>query len=192
MLEPDSRLLLTEAFRPPSGFYLDYAVVTTYSLDLFSLLSSVLHLSLLGGDLDSDQASLIAVLEALRRTTDRIRIFHQDGNILGPKRTFPLYSMLEPVLVPVNSPNGGVFHPKVWVLRFRRDEATTMRIVVLSRNLTGDRSWDVALVLEEGRFSGKRAGFLIFRSQLTRSDLAGFAWVRILWLVEVFHVQCVE
>lgn len=157
MLEPDSRVLLTEAFRPPVGFHLDYAVVATYSLDLTALLSSLLHLSLVGGELDSEQLNLIAVLEALRRTSGCVRVFHQLGNILGPQQQYPLYSMLEPVLVPVTAPGGGVFHPKLWALRFADGKSTALRVVVLSRNLTGDRSWDVALVMEEGKDGIKAA-----------------------------------
>ena len=43
----------------------------------------------------------------------------------------------------------GVFHPKCWLLRFAPeydDEPVRYRLLVLSRNLTFDRSWDVALV----------------------------------------------
>lgn len=36
------------------------------------------------------------------------------------------------------------FHPKLWVLRFDSSEETIYRLVVLSRNLTFDRSWDIS------------------------------------------------
>ena len=43
----------------------------------------------------------------------------------------------------------GAFHPKVWVLRFlSEDGAPLIRVAVLSRNLTFDRSWDIALASE--------------------------------------------
>ncbi|GGM40146.1 hypothetical protein GCM10007977_046930 [Dactylosporangium sucinum] len=48
---------------------------------------------------------------------------------------------------------GHLFHPKLWALRFV-DVATgesTLRLLVLSRNLTGDRSWDVCLRLDGTR-----------------------------------------
>jgi len=38
MLEPGQRQLLTEALRPPEGYRFDCAVVTTYTLDLLTLL----------------------------------------------------------------------------------------------------------------------------------------------------------
>src|SRR5205823_5844538 len=50
---------------------------------------------------------------------------------------------------------GGVFHPKVWLLRFapREDSdatgtAVVYRLLCLTRNLTFDRSWDTMLSLE--------------------------------------------
>jgi hypothetical protein len=43
-----------------------------------------------------------------------------------------------------------IFHPKVWVMRYRRtgDGAAVYRVLCLSRNLTFDRSWDTVLRLE--------------------------------------------
>jgi hypothetical protein len=57
--------------------------------------------------------------------------------------------VLEPVVIPVKAPLGGAFHPKLWALRFRREgETPVLRLVVLSRNLTNDRSWDITLAVE--------------------------------------------
>ena len=39
MLEPNERQLLLDCLRPPDGYALDRAVGTTYSLDLYALLS---------------------------------------------------------------------------------------------------------------------------------------------------------
>jgi hypothetical protein len=53
--------------------------------------------------------------------------------------------------VEVTAPQGGVFHPKIWVLRFERSDApddVVLRLLVLSRNLTNDRSWDLSLSLD--------------------------------------------
>ena len=52
------------------------------------------------------------------------------------------------MVVAARARNGGEFHSKVWLLRFgseQRDEPTRMRLLVLSRNLTFDRCWDVSL-----------------------------------------------
>jgi hypothetical protein len=60
-------------------------------------------------------------------------------------------------VVPVTAPYGGVFHPKVWVLRFRdtASDEPRLRGLVLSRNLTHDRSWDTVLRLDSTVRGGK-------------------------------------
>jgi len=43
----------------------------------------------------------------------------------------------------------GVFHPKVWALRFiAGDGAIGYRVLCLSRNLTFDRCWDTVVTLD--------------------------------------------
>jgi hypothetical protein len=153
MLEPNQRLLLTQAFRAPVGYQLDFAVATTYSLDLGTLLGSILHLSVLGNDGEStDLQNGFMLLEGLRRSAERLAVFCQNGQIYIPKIPHVLYGLLEPVVIPVTAPLGGAFHPKLWALQFLRPgEKPVLRVVVLSRNLTDDRSWDVALGIEGRR-----------------------------------------
>ena len=150
MLDPNQRLLLTQALRAPAGYQLDFALATTYSLDLTALLASVLHLSVLGddGSLD-DFHNGVMLLESLRRSADRLVVFGQNGQTHIPKIPHVLYSLLEHVVVPVKPPMGGAFHPKLWALRFHcQGEKPVLRVVVLSRNLTNDRSWDFTLAVE--------------------------------------------
>ena len=46
-------------------------------------------------------------------------------------------------------PRAGVFHPKLWIARFIHSDGTPcIRVAILSRNLTFDRSLDLALVSE--------------------------------------------
>jgi hypothetical protein len=157
MLEPNQRLLLTQAFRAPVGYQLDFALATSYSLDLSTLLGSTLHLSVLGNDGGSaDFQNGVMLLEGLRRSAEHLVVFCQAGQIYVPKIPHILYGLLEPVVVPVTAPLGGTFHPKLWALRFAKaGEKPVLRVVVLSRNLTHDRSWDVALAIE-GAPTGRR------------------------------------
>jgi hypothetical protein len=152
MLEPNIRVLLTQAFRAPTGYRFDCGLAATYTLDLTTLLGAALHLSLFGEEsAPEDLANGIALLEALRRISTRLGIFCQNGHIAVPKMAHVLYGLLEPMVVPVAAPLGGVFHPKLWVLRFVAREPAgpvLLRLLVLSRNLTPDRSWDVSLALE--------------------------------------------
>jgi hypothetical protein len=152
MLRPDERQHLLELLRPPDGCQLDVAVGTTFSLDLISAL--MLPLSFAFFDWEHEDGELIAdplaLLEALRRYGDRFTIFCQSGQIRLPKKYPPLVTFLEPCIYDVEAPDAdGVFHPKVWVLRFiGGDGAIRYRVLCLSRNLTFDRCWDTVVALD--------------------------------------------
>lgn len=154
MLEPQDRRMLLEMLRPPPAHQLDFALGTTYSLDLLAMLTAPLGFTFYGLDdapervLESGDALL--VLQTLRRFVDRIAIFCQAGRIAEPRGPHLLFSLLEESVLQVTAPiEGGVFHPKVWVLRFTdAGGAVTYRVLCLSRNLTFDKSWDTALVLD--------------------------------------------
>ena len=160
MLLPDSRTVAFELIRPPSGYRLDLAVLTTYTLDLEALL--VLPLSLLAhqdGGLEELLADPLRLHQAIREAGDRVHAFVDETGIAIPRGARSLYSMLESSVHAVRAPNGGSFHPKVWVARFSADAGDVrdaadearpdlLRVAILSRNLTFDRSWDVALASE--------------------------------------------
>ena len=152
MLDPRDRTLLFEALRPPEGYSLDAAIGTTYSLELTALLTAPLAFTIFDWE-DRDgrpTADPLVLLEALRSHARRITIFSQVGRIAVPAQHQPLFAYLEESVVEVAAPHpDGVFHPKVWALRFTGEERPTIyRFLCLSRNLTFDRSWDTALVLE--------------------------------------------
>ena len=152
MLRPDERQHLLELLRPPAGCTLDVAVGTTYSLDLISAL--MLPLSFAFFDWEHEDGELVAdplaLLEALRRYGDRFTIFCQSGQIRLPRKYPPLVTFLEPCIYDVEAPDAdGVFHPKVWALRFiAGDGAIRYRVLCLSRNLTFDRCWDTVVALD--------------------------------------------
>ena len=160
MLLPDSRTVAFELIRPPSGYHLDLAVLTTYTLDLEALL--VLPLSVLAhpdGGLEELLADPLRLHQAIRDAGDRVHAFVDETGIGIPRGARPLYSMLESSVHAVRAPNGGSFHPKVWVARFTADAGDAedaedeappdlLRVAILSRNLVFDRSWDVALASE--------------------------------------------
>ena len=152
LLDPQKRALYTEALTTPSGFRFDSAVALTYSLDLDTLLAVPLHLLLYATGKAQPELleDRLRLLDALRKTANRLSIFHQQGRILAPRGKRVLYSLLEDSVFHAIPPNGGAFHPKVWVLRFTRgdDEEPLVRLVVLSRNLTADLSWDLSLTVE--------------------------------------------
>ena len=165
MLSPDDRQLLVDALRPPSGYRLDRAIGTTYSLDLLTLLAIPLNFTLLDWRSENDGRlpNPLAILEALRRFASKMVIFCQAGQIYVPKQHQLLYSSLEQSVIEVAALKPRhVFHPKVWALRFEprhvsgEDEAPVRyRLIVSSRNITFDKSWDTILILD-GFVTGRR------------------------------------
>jgi hypothetical protein len=148
VLEPDGRTLLLDALRPPDGYRLDQAVATTFTLHLDTALS--IPLSFVPSRL-ADPQDPIALMEAVRASADRLDVFHQAGMVAMPPAASPIFSFLEPVLHAVRRPKPGhLFHPKLWVLRYSGETPgdVRMRLIVPSRNLTGDRSWDLCLRLD--------------------------------------------
>jgi len=151
MLEPQERRLLLDSLRPPDGYRLDQAIGTTFTLDLLALLMAPLAFTLFDLDQSEDGrpgADPLALLKATRDHADAITIFCQAGQIAVPPENQLLYSQLETAVIEARAP-GGVFHPKVWVLRYIGSGGPVRyRLLCLSRNLTFDRSWDACLRLD--------------------------------------------
>ena len=152
MLAPDQRELFLDAIRPPQGYRFDRGIGTTFTLDLLTLLVTPLSLALLEvSDSESALDDPVLLLDGVRRNADRLAIFCQAGRIAVPPPDNYLYSFLEKIIIQVQAPGGGVFHPKVWLLRYVADaesEPPLYRLLNLSRNLTFDKSWDLMLRLE--------------------------------------------
>jgi hypothetical protein len=137
----------------------DEAVATTFSMDPALLLEAPVYLALMAADGQTDPDPL-SVLEAIRRYSKRITVYVQRGRIQVPQiaKSNPLFGFLEEMVVEVTAPGGGVFHPKVWAIRFvSPDQSSSMyRLVVLTRNMTTDQSWDLSLQLE-GTIEGRKS-----------------------------------
>lgn len=151
MLEPKDRKKFLEHLRPPEGFKLDRAIGTTFSLDLISLLIAPLAMVFFESE-DKDEVlkDPTALLESLREVKGRLSLYCQAGRIAVPKASNYLLNLLSSAVIEVNSPDpNGVFHPKVWLLRFAGPgKEIIYRLICLSRNMTFDRSWDTMLVLD--------------------------------------------
>jgi hypothetical protein len=146
--------------RAPPGYALHSAIATTFSLDLETLAAASLALTL-DQTLEEEEegelsAERVALLESIDQLQKRLMVFYQRGNIKMPGKFNRLFTLLEPLLVPVVALEGAdgafaSFHPKVWLLRFSaldEDGADRWRLLVLSRNLTFDRSWDLAVSID--------------------------------------------
>ncbi|PWN54832.1 phospholipase D family protein [Abyssibacter profundi] len=159
MLPPDSRVVAVELLRAPEGYTLDSAVLTSYSLDLETLLALPLAvLSQADAGIEQLLRDPLLLLESLRESGQKIHVFVDESAIAVPRTERPLFSMLEASVHSVKAPNGGAFHPKVWAARFVAPGRKPMlRVAVLSRNLTYDRSWDLGIVSCATEKSGAEA-----------------------------------
>lgn len=158
-LTPNARSTLIDALQAPSGYHLDAAVATTYSLDLVALLLANLSFGAVES-MDEDairRVDPIRRLEAARRYGEATTVFTQAGAIHVPNNYYDPFAFVEDSIIEVSPPETiRLFHPKLWVLRFAPDKhfdddggSYLHRVMVLSRNLTMDNSWDTILVLDE-------------------------------------------
>lgn len=152
-LDPEQRILYGANLQPPAGYVFDTAVATTFSLDFETALAVPVSLALFAAENREDILTHpLALLEGAERIAGHLLVFTDAGHIQAHTRPHSrLCSLLERIIVEVAAPNGGAFHPKIWALRFkplRSEESTRLRLLVLSRNLTRDRSWDIALTLD--------------------------------------------
>lgn len=156
MLNPNNdRLDYGSILSPPYNYELDFAIGTTYSLDLDSLVGVSISLGL---SEDTDTALVnnpIFLLEALRATGDKVALFCESGQIHLPTNISKLYILLEQMVFQVSASKIGTkthypsFHPKMWLIRYiNENEEVLYRFIILSRNLTFDRSWDVTFTMD--------------------------------------------
>ncbi|GAA0607696.1 phospholipase D family protein [Virgibacillus siamensis] len=150
MLKPDEdRLNYSELLTPPVGYVVEFAVGTTYSLDLEALVGVPLALGL---SEEMDQTMMedpVYVLEGLRKSAEKFAIFCEGGQIKVPRKNNSLFALMENSVFEISLENGKSFHPKLWLIKYRNEEQEELyRLLVLTRNMTFDRSWDIAIALE--------------------------------------------
>ena len=162
MLDPQDRTVLLEALAPPEGYTFDEGIGTTYTLDLISLLSVPLAFTLFEWEDDKGQptSNPVLLMEALRRHINRLSIFCQAARTSIPKPPNALFGYLEDSVIDVTTGRPlGVFHPKLWAIRYLNEATAEVRyrLLCLSRNLTNDRCWDLSLILEGQLVNRKNA-----------------------------------
>ena len=163
MFKPkEDRLNYGQLLMPPVGYTLVRAVGTTYSLDLETLMSVCIALGIQENTDSALTKNPFAILKSLQGLSEKLLIFCEAGQITAmPPDKSPLMLMLDKMIVPVKLKaikGKGIpsFHPKTWTLKYEDSEGNQyFRFIVLSRNLTFDRSWDVAVSLD-GKLTGGR------------------------------------
>lgn len=145
-----NRIDYGETLSPPPGYKLDQAIATTYSLDLFALLSipvALFYKKNLDGHVSETRMD---ILDAIQKTSDSVKVYCQKGNISVPRSFNKIVSFIDDCVSEILPADGRTsFHPKIWVIRYVKEKSPVIyRFFIMSRNLTFDRSWDLAYFME--------------------------------------------
>lgn len=151
-LDPDGRATLRDILLPPDGYRLEHALATAYSLDAETLVTIPLFAAGIGAEDLERSVGVAKVYELGTRLTllvqgDRIAISKRWANSRA------LLRLVGDAVVPCSIERGS-FHPKLLVLEFASvDDADEklFRVVVATRNLTTDNSWDSVVVLDQSK-----------------------------------------
>lgn len=163
------------------GFVIDYAVCTTYSLDMPSLLSVPFMLGTMTDLTETAMRSPHLILETINKSAGKFAVFCNAGCMAVPQANSKVYSLLEQSVVQVTlqAKGGGFinFHPKVWIIKETNPDtgAQQIKLIVLSRNLTGSNDLDVVCELV-GKISPKPA---TRKAQVKHTPLVDF----LTWLI---------
>jgi hypothetical protein len=157
MLAVDQLMVLGEELVPPPGYEPDALLAATYSLDpvlaLALPLAFVRHGRFAGEAIEGSDP--YALMEAIRRFAPRYRVFHDASGLLTvPRGQRRMLNLLGEVIVPVSlglSAAHATFHPKFVLARFTAPGSHAgdlLRLICMSRNLTGSAALDISCVLE--------------------------------------------
>lgn len=147
------RLSYVEVLRPPQGFQVSFVVGTTYSLDLNALIAVCLSLGLTD-EIKMGSSQGLDFLAALSTLKDKMLIFCDAAQLKSCKNPSLWNMLLDKIVIPValKEVKNGIFpafHPKTWLIKYENSIGESCyRFVVLSRNLTFDRSWDICLTMD--------------------------------------------
>lgn len=164
MLNPRNKsehLIYGDVLTPPADYpVLEKAIATTYSLDISALVSCMVPLAF-SDDVNSRLfQNKVSTLTALRNLSEKLVVFCDPSQIKTLKtRNQEFAILLEKMIIPVMLKQVGdiypSFHPKMWLLQFTNEKKEhSYRLIVLSRNISYDRCYDISLVLES--FTEKR------------------------------------
>ncbi len=168
MLNPKKKtehLIYGDILIPPTGFpVLERAIATTFSLDISALVSCMIPLAF-SDDVNSKLfQNKVSTLTALRNLSEKLIIFCDPSQIKSLKtRNKEFAILLEKMVLPVQLKKlegedvFPSFHPKFWLLQFADDKGNhCYRLIILSRNISYDKSYDISLVLDSYTEERKR------------------------------------
>jgi len=146
----NDRLDYGKQISAPPGYILDQAVATTYSLDMITLLSipvALFYSATLDGEVNENRND---IFYSIQKTSEKLKVYCQRSKIKSPNNVNKLMAFIEDCITEIQPvSHNKSFHPKILVLRYiGQNKKTIYRFLVMSRNLTFSRDWDLALCTE--------------------------------------------
>lgn len=188
------RFSFTDVLRPPEGWQVDHAILTTYSADLVVVATALLALT--GSDLDYRRTgSRVELVKAIESLGGRVRVLAQANRVAIPRKACSILKLMDNfVRVVPTDENTRSWHPKIALVRYHRKDDPTdrqWRVWIGSRNLTHAMNLDAGLVLtsradghgqtvsglsELGRDLVARAKLTALVPAEIESELAALSW----------------
>lgn len=131
------------------GYGVVYAVGTTFSVDLKSLLVVPYSLGMFGDLGKQVKASPMFLLESIRRSSDVFTLFCQRGGIHVPNDAQTYYPLLEDCIIEMQNKKSPMsnFHPKLWIIKEKSRDTSDeqMKVIIMSKNLVIDNNLDAVV-----------------------------------------------
>lgn len=155
-------LPLLDALRPPPGWYVDRALISTYSAEPAAVAAVLLALA--ARDDERGTGSSVGLARAFLELRGRVTFILQRGRFAAPRQSSGALRILDRFIREVHwkegrddQSEGRSWHPKCAVVRLLSEEGNlaAWRFHLGSRNLTRDLSWDMGLRID-GRADAAR------------------------------------
>jgi hypothetical protein len=139
-----------DILRPDPGWQVEYAILTSYSVDLITLAAAMLALA--GLDDDRGSGSKVDFANAYDQLRGRLSVLVQKGRISSPRDKAGLVGLLDRFLIEIDEDEAqAAWHPKIALVKYNYNQETQLpaewRLWVGSRNLTTTMTWEAGLVL---------------------------------------------
>lgn len=144
-----------DLLQPPPGYRLAAALGTTFGLSMEALVAALL--SMCDADGEELASNPVAATMAITRMSPKVRVLVHPATITGPSANAGpnrFVALLDRLVVQLQ-PTSGLFHPKVWAMRFEHigapkdgKPAELGRVLVGSRNLTGSTCFELGAMFE--------------------------------------------
>lgn len=131
-----------------SNYKIKRILTTSYSLDIKALIGICLALELDEEAVEENDKNF-PTLHVFSKLSKKLVIICQNGTISCPKDIKKLGALFENTIYTATL-NGKNFHPKFWLIKYEHKENKNIKykLIVASKNLTFDRSWDMQINME--------------------------------------------